>query len=96
MSFAVRPRRLRPSRRCTGLLAASGIVLLLVGIIQAGAAGRAGIALALFIVAALGGFTLLSFHLRKRVLPKGIVVVHALVAVCGFLTLLWAVFGGPA
>jgi hypothetical protein len=78
-----------------GLLAASGIVVLLMGIIQAGAAGRPGIALALFVIAALGGFTLLSFHVRKRVLPKAVIIAHALVAVCGFLTLLWAVLAPP-
>jgi len=39
-------------------------------------------------VAALGGFFLASFHLRRKLPPKAVVLVHASVAVIGFLTLL--------
>jgi hypothetical protein len=49
-------------------------------------------ALGLFAVAALGGFVLFSFHLRKEQLPTGIIMVHALVAIAAFLILLGAVF----
>lgn len=70
------------------LLGASGLVLLLLEVIQGTGGGRITAALALLVVAALGGFFLASFHLRGRVAPKGIVVVHAGVAVVGFLTLL--------
>ena len=41
--------------------------------------------------AALGGFYLASLHLRGTVAPKAVVLVHAGVAVAGFLTLLSAV-----
>jgi hypothetical protein len=51
------------------------------------------VALGLFIVAALGGFGLFSFHLRKKDLPIPLVLVHAVVAVAGFLSLVAAVAG---
>jgi hypothetical protein len=75
-----------------GLFAASGLVVLLIGVMQLGAGGKPAIALGLFLVAALGGFTLLSFHLRGRALPNGLIIGHAVLAVAGFLTLLAAVF----
>jgi hypothetical protein len=53
--------------------------------------GTARIALILLLVAALGGFYLLSFHLRKQKHPHAVIVVHALVAVIGFLTLVTAI-----
>ena len=75
-----------------GAFAACGLVVLLLGVMQVGMSGKPAIALGLFLVAALGGFTLLSFHLRGRALPNGLIVGHALLAVLGFLTLLAAVF----
>lgn len=75
-----------------GALAASGLILLLLAVIRAGAAGTAAVALGLFVLAALGGFTLLGFHLRGRTLPNALVAGHGLLAVAGFLTLLAAVF----
>jgi hypothetical protein len=75
-----------------GLFAASGLVVLLLGVMQLGMGGKPAIALGLFLIAALGGFTLLSFHLRGRALPNGLVIGHAVLAVAGFLTLLAAVF----
>ena len=73
-----------------GLFAASGLVVLLLALIKAGFSGKPGIAFGLLVVAALGGFTLLSFHARGKRLPSAGVVIHALVAVAGFLTLLAA------
>ena len=70
------------------LLGASGLVLLLLGVMGGAGAGRAVAALGLLVVAALGGFYLASIHLRKTVAPKAVVFVHAGVAVAGFLTLL--------
>jgi hypothetical protein len=61
-------------------------------LIKVGMHGAPGIALGLLVVAALGGFALLSFHLRGRALPSGLVVGHALLAVAGFVTLLAAEF----
>jgi hypothetical protein len=71
-----------------GLFAASGLVVLLLALIKTGFGGRPGIALGLLVVAALGGFVLLSFHAKNQRLPSGLVVGHALLAVAGFLTLL--------
>jgi hypothetical protein len=75
-----------------GLLAASGLVVLLMALIKTGFGGKPGIAFGLLVVAALGGFGLLSYHAKKRALPSGLVVGHALLAVAGFLTLLLAEF----
>lgn len=73
------------------LLGASGLVLLILTVVQGGASARVTAALAILILAALGGFFLASIHLRGRVAPKAVVFVHAGVAVAGFLTLLSAV-----
>lgn len=75
------------------LLGASGLALLVVVVLQGSAAGRVTAALGLLVLAALGGFYLASIHLRKKVAPKGVVFLHAGVAVVGFLTLLSAVLG---
>jgi hypothetical protein len=71
-----------------GLFGASGLVLLLIGVLAGLGGDRARIALVVLLIAALGGFYLLSFHLRKQTHPRAVIVVHALVAVIGFLTLL--------
>jgi hypothetical protein len=77
-----------------GILAASGLVVLLTSVISAASTGSLPkVALGLFIVAALGGFGLFSFHLRKKDLPIPLVLVHAVVAVAGFLSLVAAVAG---
>lgn len=73
------------------LLGASGLILLILTAVQGDAPARATAALAILILAALGGFFLASIHLRGRVAPKAVVFVHAGVAVVGFLTLLSAV-----
>ena len=75
-----------------GGFAASGLIVLLLALIKAGMHGAPAIALGLLLAAALGGFGLLSFHLRGRALPSGLVVGHALLAVAGFVTLLAAEF----
>ncbi|PYK66074.1 MAG: hypothetical protein DME50_06665, partial [Verrucomicrobia bacterium] len=52
-----------------GLLAAAGLVLLIIGVTQMASAGLPGIALVIFIIAALGGFVLFAIHLKTRPLP---------------------------
>ena len=74
-----------------GLFGASGLVLLIIGVLAGLGGGTARIALGILIVAALGGFYLLSFHLKKARHPRAVIVVHALVAVTGFLTLVTAI-----
>jgi hypothetical protein len=77
-----------------GLLAAVALVLLIIAVTKAaGGSGSSTIALALFLVAALGGFVLFAKHLRKGPLSVPLMVIHALVAVAGFLTLLIGALG---
>ncbi len=79
-----------------GVLGATGLVLLLIGVLAGMGGGTARIALIVLVVAALGGFFLLSFHVKRERHPKAVIVVHALVAVVGFLTLLTAIFQSTA
>ena len=58
---------------------------------QGSAGGRVVGALGLLVVAALGGFYLASLHMKKAIPPKGVVFMHAGLAVVGFLVLLSAV-----
>lgn len=74
-----------------GVLVASGLVLLIVAALLGEASHTAIIALGALIVAAFGGFFLLSFHIRKQQHPRAVIVVHAVVAVAGFATLLVAI-----
>ncbi len=76
-----------------GVVAAAGLVLVLLAALGGSAAPLARWSLAAFVVAALGGFVLFSFHLRKKELPGGLVIVHALVAVAGFALLVMTVAG---
>ena len=64
-----------------GLVAATSLVLLIIGVLQGGAGTLPAVALILFVVAALGGFVLFASHLRGRNLPKGLIYVHGLLAV---------------
>lgn len=73
------------------LLGASGLLLLILAVVQGSANGRVVGALGLLAVAALGGFYLASLHLKKAIAPKAVVLMHASLAVIGFLVLLSAV-----
>jgi hypothetical protein len=68
-------------------LGAAGLVILIVIMLEGSAPQRIVISFVLFLIAALGGFFLASFHLRQKLPPAAVVVVHAGVAVAGFLTL---------
>lgn len=70
------------------LLGATGLVLLLLVLLQGTPPQALVIGFALLVVAALGGFFLASFHLRQKLPPKPVVIVHAAVAVIGFASLL--------
>lgn len=70
------------------LAGATGLILLIIEAIQGNGGSRITAALALLIIAALGGFYLASFHLREKIAPRGFVIMHAGLAVVGFLTLL--------
>jgi hypothetical protein len=74
------------------LLGATGLVLVLLAV-AAGAGGVIGyIALVILLVAALGGFLLAAMHLRKKIAPPGLVILHAALGVTGVLLLLGVVF----
>jgi hypothetical protein len=51
-----------------------------------------GLALLVLTIAALGGFFLASYHLRKVPAPRAVVLIHAGVAVIGFVLLAGAAF----
>ncbi|MDB5874765.1 MAG: hypothetical protein JWQ07_4207 [Ramlibacter sp.] len=68
-----------------GLLAASGLTLLLYAGFALGMPRMAWIGTGLLVLAALGGtFLNLAYHDKRLPLPKPIVVVHGLLAVTGF------------
>ncbi|MDB5881892.1 MAG: hypothetical protein JWP43_1770 [Ramlibacter sp.] len=68
-----------------GLLAGAGLTLLLYAGFAVGISRSAWIGIVLLVLAALGGvFLNLAYHDKRLPLPKGIMIVHALVAVAGF------------
>ena len=74
------------------LLGASGLLLLIAQVVQGSPVGRVVGALGLLVVAALGGFYLAFLHAKQTLAPKSVVVLHAGLAVVGFLVLLSAAF----
>lgn len=50
------------------------------------------VSVGLFILAALGGFTLLSFDIRSKPIPKVVAIIHPLVAVSALVLLVIVVF----
>ena len=88
--------RLRGGNPPLGLALAHGLVVAfalvtLAAAVLGGARGPALVALILFGLAAVGGFFLLSLHLRQRLLPVSLILVHGSVAVSGFVALIFAV-----
>jgi hypothetical protein len=78
-----------------GLFAISGVVTLLLGVLEIGFGSVHTWALVLFAVAALGGLYLVSHHVRRRPLPGAVIVIHGIVAAIAFLVLLTAVYLVP-
>ena len=75
-----------------GLVAAAGLLALIFAIVGHSGLMAGTVALIGFVVAALGGFFLFSYHLRNQALPIPVVVIHGLVAVISFVILLYAIF----
>ena len=79
-----------------GLVAATALVLLVIGALNAGAGSPAlpWISIAVFVAAALGGaYMFLGKHLRGEPLPGKVVVLHGVLAVAGFALLLAFLLG---
>lgn len=70
-----------------GLLAAAGLLLVALPVID-GSAVNLKTALIVLVVAALGGFFLFSFKIRNKPLPSAVVLIHAVVAAVGVVLLL--------
>ena len=76
-----------------GLLAGSGLTLLLYAGFTSGIPGLAWVGIVLLAAAALGGVWLnLAYHTKLLPLPKTIIIVHALLAVSGFVLVAAASF----
>lgn len=76
-----------------GLLAAAGLVVLILALLETSFAGLGAAALAIFLVAALGGFYLFSLHLRGKPLPSPVILIHGGAAVVAFVILLAQLLG---
>ncbi len=76
-----------------GILAASGLVILLYALFAGAQTLAIVVGAALLVIAALGGFFIFSYQLRSAAPPKAVVVVHASAAVLGVLCLLGGALG---
>jgi len=75
-----------------GLGAATGLVILVYACLMTDVPSQAKMAATLFVLAALGGFTMaFGYHARQLALPKGLLVAHAVTAATalGLLILAW-------
>lgn len=76
-----------------GLLAGAGLTLLLLTYFVSGLPALAAWGLLLFIIAAAGGVLMnLGYQWQQKPLPLGLMYGHALIAVVGFILLVWAAF----
>jgi hypothetical protein len=72
-----------------GVIAATGLILLIYAAVGTGIPVLAQVALGVLILAAMGGATIfLGFHLQERPLPIPLVIGHGLFAVTGYVLLL--------
>jgi len=77
-----------------GLVAATGVGLVIYAAATAGLPTLALVALGIFVLAALGGLTLfLMFHQAGKPLPIPLVLGHGAIAVTGYVLLLVSYFG---
>jgi hypothetical protein len=74
------------------ILGAVGLVLTALVLFGGSAPEYTGLALLLLAIAALGGFFLASYHARKQPGPRPVVLIHAAVAVVGFVVLAGGTF----
>ncbi len=77
-----------------GLLAAAGLTLLIYAAIVTGIPPMAQFATGLFVIAAVGGAAMnLLFHWKLLPLPIPLMILHATLAVAGFVLLLVSIYG---
>lgn len=86
--FGGRPQPSMALALVHGLAAAAGLVTLIAWIAKADTALATTAGLVLMLLAAVAGFLLFGNHLKNKELPIPQLVVHAVVAVVGFLVLL--------
>lgn len=72
-----------PIATAHGLLAATALVLALLVAFTQPSPPIVAYGAVILVLAALGGFFLLSFHVRGKAHPRAVVVLHALLAVSG-------------
>src|SRR5215212_6526291 len=97
ITFAGKPQPPTWLAMLHGFLSAAAVTLLAYAYFTVGLPALAAWALLLFLIAAAGGaFLNLNFHWKKLPLPKGIIGLHAVLAVAGFGLLLVAAWGAKA
>jgi hypothetical protein len=74
-----------------GILAALGLVLLIIYYVENGAKSLQT-ELSLFVIAALGGFYMFFREIKGKMSPTWLAIVHALIAVTGFLFVILMLF----
>lgn len=74
-----------------GLFAASGLIALIINVFHDTQIFLMNLSLGLFLIVAIGGFTVLSFHLRKKKQPNSLILIHGAAAVISFILLIIAV-----
>lgn len=75
-----------------GLVAATGLGVLVLAMVKAQLGGLVAVSVVLFALAAMGGIALFSIHLRARPLPVELIVLHGLMAIVAFAVLLASLF----
>lgn len=77
-----------PLAAAHGLFAAAGLISLAVNVLGGGVGTLMIVSLILFLVVAMGGGLLFSFHLRKKPVPVALIYVHALGAIASYVMLI--------
>lgn len=71
-----------------GVLAGSAIFLMIMYLFMAGSSPLLITSLVLFILAALGGLTLVTLDMKKKSIPKLLAVLHPVIAIAGLVALI--------
>ncbi len=73
-----------------GIFAAAGLIVLIIYVLENTNNILMDISLVLFLITAIGGFIVLSFHLRKMKQPDKLILIHGSAAIISFILLLIA------